>query len=169
VASYNPENGKELWKLECISGEVGPSVAYADGIVFSVNEYSKLTAIQVDDNPKILWEDTEYLSDVPSPVATEKFLFLATSYGTVVCYDAKTGNKYWFKEFGNTIYSSPILAEGKIYLMDSKGVMHIFKADKNFSIIGEPQLGEGSFCTPAFKDGKILIRGNKNLYCIGKK
>jgi outer membrane protein assembly factor BamB len=168
VASYDPENGKELWRIDCISGEVGPSVAYADGVVYSVNEYSKLAAIKTGDAPEILWEDNEYLSDVPSPVATPKYLFLVTSYGVAVCYDAKTGSKYWVKEFGTTIYASPVLADGKIYLLNSKGTMYIFNADKTFSLVGEPQLGEGSFCTPAFTDGRIIIRGDKNLYCIGK-
>jgi outer membrane protein assembly factor BamB len=167
VASYDPENGKELWKIDCISGEVGPSPAYADGVVYSINEYSKLAAIKTGDTPEILWEDNEYLSDVPSPVATGKYLFLVTSYGVAVCYDAKTGSKYWFKEFGNTIYASPVLADRKIYLLNSKGKMYIFNADKTFSLVGEPQLGEGSFCTPAFIDGGIIIRGDKNLYCIG--
>jgi glucose dehydrogenase len=168
VASYNPENGNELWKIDCISGEVGPSLAYADGMVYSVNEYSKLAAVKTEGTNEILWEDNEYLSDVPSPVATSKYLFLVTSYGVAVCYDAKTGSKYWFKEFGTTIYASPILADGKIYLLNSKGTMYIFKADQTFSLVGEPQLGEGSFCTPAFIDGGIVIRGDKNLYCIGK-
>ncbi len=168
IAGYNPANGEELWKMDCISGEVGPSLAYADGVVFSVNEYSKLAAIQIGDAPKQLWEDTEYMSDIPSPVATAQYLFLATSYGTVVCYDSKTGTKHWFHEFNNQTWSSPILVEGKIYLMDKKGIMHIFKADKTFSSVAEPQLGEGSVCTPAFADGKIFIRGDKNLYCVGK-
>ena len=168
VASYDPENGKELWKIDCISGEVGPSAAYADGVVYSVNEYSKLAAVKIGGTPEILWEDNEYLSDVPSPVATGKYLFLVTSYGVAVCYDAKKGSKYWTKEFGNTIYASPVLADGKIYLLNSKGTMYIFNADKTFSLMGEPQLDEGSFCTPAFTDGRIIIRGDKNLYCIGK-
>ena len=168
IASYDPSTGKELWEMECISGEVGPSVAYADGVVFSVNEYAKLAAIQVGVPPKQLWEDNEYLSDVPSPVATDNYLFLVTSSGTVVCYDSKTGKKYWEKEFGVQVYSSPILAEGKIYLISSKGTMYIFKAEKTFSLIGQPQVGEGSFCTPAFLEGMIFIRGNNNLYCIGK-
>jgi outer membrane protein assembly factor BamB len=33
VISYNPATGKELWRFNCISGEVGPSLAYADGVV----------------------------------------------------------------------------------------------------------------------------------------
>jgi len=168
VASYNPSTGEELWKIDCISGEVGPSVAYANGIVFSVNDYSKLAAIKLGDQPQVLWENNDFLSDVPSPVATDKYLFLVTSFGTVVCYDAQTGNKYWEKEFNNSIYSSPVIAEGKVYVLDRTGLMHIFKADKEYTSLGEPALGEKSVCTPAFSSGRIYLRGDKNLYCIGK-
>jgi outer membrane protein assembly factor BamB len=168
VASYNPADGKELWEMNCISGEVGPSVAYADGVVYAVNDFSKLSAIAIGDAPKLLWEDTEYLSDIPSPLATDKYLFLVTSYGMVVCYDAKKGTKYWEQDMGTPVFASPVLAEGKVYLMDKKGIMHIFKADQNYKIVSQSSLGEGSCCTPAFADGRLIIRGDKNLYCIGK-
>lgn len=168
VIAYNPSTGKELWRFNCISGEVGPSLAYADGVVFSVNDYSKLAAIQVGASPKLLWESDEYLSDIPSPVATSNYLFMPTSYGMMLCYDAKTGEKYWEKDFGTPMFASPILADGNIFQMDKKGIMHIFKADKTYTSVNESSLGEGSACTPAFTNGKIIIRGDKNLYCIGK-
>lgn len=168
VAAYNPANGQELWKIDCISGEVGPSLAYANGIVYSVNDYSKLSAIKLGAQPTILWENNEYLSDIPSPVATDKYLFLATSYGTAVCYDAVTGQKYWEQDFGKSIYSSPMIVENKVYLQDITGVMHIFNADKEFKLLGEPKLGEYSASTPAFTNGRIYIRGEENLYCIGQ-
>ncbi|MBI5541023.1 MAG: PQQ-binding-like beta-propeller repeat protein [Bacteroidia bacterium] len=168
VASYDPSTGKELWKIDCTSGEVGPSVAYANGIVFALNEYAKLVAIQIGDQPKILWENNDYLSDVPSPVANDKYLFVVTSYGEVACYNPKTGDKYWNHEFGTGTYSSPILIGERVYLMDKKGTMHIFKADKTFSSVGDPKLGENTVSTPAFADGKIFVRAGNNLYCIGK-
>ncbi len=168
VASYDPATGKQFWSIDCISGEVGPSLVYADGVVFALNEYASLTAIKVGDTPEKLWESTDYLSDVPSPVATDKYLFVVTSYGTVVCYDAKNGTSYWTKEFADGFYSSPIIAEGNIYLLDKMGVMHIFTADKIFTSVAEAKLGEKSVCTPAFANGRIYIRGDKNLYCIGK-
>jgi outer membrane protein assembly factor BamB len=168
IASYNPSTGKKLWEMDCISGEVGPSPAYASGVVYSVNDYSKVAATEIGDPPKLLWEDNEYMSDIPSPLATGNYLILPTSYGTVVCYDARKGTKYWVHEFGNPIYASPMLAAGKIYILDKKGTMHIIKPDQAFTVIGEPALGEGSVCTPAFADGRIIIRGDKNLYCIGK-
>jgi len=168
VISYNPATGKELWRFNCISGEVGPSLAYADGIVYSVNDYSKLAAIQIGATPQLLWDSDEYLSDIPSPVATSKYVFLPTSYGMMVCYDSKTGEKHWEKDYGTPTYASPMLADGNIFQMDKKGIMHVFKADKTYSSVSESPLGEGSVCTPAFIGGKIIIRGDKNLYCIGK-
>ncbi|MBC8486333.1 MAG: PQQ-binding-like beta-propeller repeat protein [Bacteroidetes bacterium] len=168
VISYDPDTGNELWRLDCIYGEVGPSVAYADGIVFSVNDYSKLAAIKIGDTPEILWESEEYLSDIPSPVATDKYLFLATSYGVIVCYDAKKGTILWEHEIDNTIYASPMIVEDKVYLVDKQGIMYIFRVDKEYIPVAQPELGEKIVCTPAFAEGKIYLRGYDHLYCIGK-
>jgi outer membrane protein assembly factor BamB len=168
VAGYDVLSGEELWKIDAISGEVGPSAAYAKGIVFTVNDYSKLAAIRLDNPPVQIWENDEYLSDIPSPVANDKYVFLVTSYGAVVCYDAQTGDKYWEHEFNNPVFSSPVIAENRVYLMDRTGIMHIFKPDREFILLGEPKLGERSACTPAFSNGRIYLRGDKNLYCIGK-
>ena len=86
----------------------------------------------------------------------------------VVSYlDAKTGQVYWIQEFGEGSYSSPICAGDRIYLMDRSGVMHIFKADREYVSMGEPVLGEESWATPAFIDNRIYIRGQSHLFCIG--
>jgi outer membrane protein assembly factor BamB len=168
VVAYNAANGRELWKIQCISGEVGPSLAYSNGIVFSENDYSKVTAIKIGDQPTVLWETDEYLSDIPSPAANEKYLFLATSYGTMVCYDAVTGEKYWEHDFGKNIYASPMIVENRVYVSDISGVMHIFASDKEFKLIADSNLGEFIAATPAFTNGRIYLRGEANLYCIGK-
>lgn len=168
VASYDPKTGVENWEIDCIFGEVGPSVAYADGIVYAVNEYAKLAAIKVGNPPEVIWENDEYLSDVPSPVATDELVILPTSYGVVVCYNSKTGEKYWEHEFDEGFYSSPMMVDGKIYLMDMAGTMHIFKAEKEFVFVGESSIGEKCMTTPAFTDGRLYIRGNEHLFCIGK-
>jgi len=168
VASYNPETGAENWQLSCIYGEVGPSVAYADGIVFALNEYAKLVAISLDNPSEILWEGDEILSDIPSPVAANGLLFVAASYGSVACFDAISGEKYWDHEFNNNIFASPIIVGENVYLIDTKGIMHIFKAGKEFISVTDSPLGENVFATPAFADGHIYIRTDKNLYCIGK-
>ncbi len=167
VVSYDPETGAELWQLKCMMGEVGPSVVYADGVVFAMNEYASLVAIKSGSTPEILWEDDEYLSDVPSPVATDKYLFIATSYGVVVCYDSKTGEKYWEQEYDDGFYSSMMMHNDLIYLIDKRGITHIFKADKIFEEVATSPLGEAVYTSPAFAEGNLYIRAEKNLYSIG--
>lgn len=168
VAGYDVETGEEIWKVAVMMGEVGPSCAYEDGLVYANNEYASLVAINPEPGASVQWESYDYLSEAASPVAHNGLLYLATSYGVLVCYDAKTGEQVWEKDFGVTLYSSPMVVDGKLYIMDNNGVMHILKADRSGTIISEPELGESSFAIPAFADGKIYIRGSESLYCIGE-
>jgi len=169
VAGYDTETGKELWSVECMAGEVAPSVCYGDGLVFAGQDNAKLVAIQPGSPAKIVWETDEYLPEVSSPVTSDGLLFICTSSGTLACYDAKTGKKQWENDFGKGFYSSPVVADGKLYAMDLGGKMHILKVSREKKILGEPTLGEKTFATPAFTDGHIILRGANNLYCIGDK
>lgn len=167
VAGYDCETGDELWKVECMMGEVGPSVAYSDGLVFAANEYARLAAI----DPKtssIVWENDEYLPEASSPLAYNGLLVICTSYGVIACYDTKSGEMYWEDDAGATLYSSPVTADGKLFIMDNDGVMRVYEMNKELKKISENELGEMSGPTPAFADGRIYIRGDHNLYCIGK-
>ncbi len=167
VAGYDIKTGKELWSTECMMGEVGPSVGFSDGVVFAGNEYATLVAINPNDG-SIIWENDEYLPEAASPLAYKGLLIIATSYGVLVCYNAKTGEQYWEHDVGTTLYSSPVVADGKLFMMDNDGVMRIYEFAKEMKLISENELGEIAGTTPAFADGRIYIRGEKNLYCIGK-
>lgn len=168
VAGYDLETGRELWKVEGMMGEVAASVAYDDGLVFANSAYARLICIKPEPGASYIWEDDEYLSEIPSPVAYKGLLYVPTNYGDLVCYDAKTGEKYWEKWFDEEIYSSPMIADGKLYLIDKAGKMHVLKADKTGTVISEPEMGEGGFAQPAFAEGLIYLKGTSNLYCIGE-
>jgi len=168
VNGYDPQTGKELWNIACLSGEVGPSAGYADGMVFAANEYAKLVGIKIGGGtPEIAWEADEFLPEVSSPLAVNGLLYVATTYGVLACYDAKTGTKNWSQEYGDSFYSSPVYADGKVYITDMTGKTHIVKATKDYQLIGTPELGEKAVCSPVFQDGKVYLRGMNNLYCMG--
>jgi outer membrane protein assembly factor BamB len=167
VAGYNPLTGEELWSIDCLMGEVGPSPGYSDGIVYATNEYAVLAAIKPGNQPEILWETNEYLPEVASPVVDGGLVFIGTSYGVIVCYDATNGELLWEFECDDGIYASPMIADNKVFFLDMGGKMHIFKKDRSMTLLGEPELGEGSVSTPSFSDGRIYLRGDKFLYCIG--
>jgi outer membrane protein assembly factor BamB len=167
VSGHDLETGAEVWKTEALMGEVGASAAYGEGLVFATNEYARLVAIDPKAPGSFVWENDEYLSEASSPVIYNGLLFTATSYGVLVCYDAKTGEKVWEKEYGDGFYSSPMVAEGNLYIIDLAGVTHIVKADRTGTVVGDPELGEGGFAVPVFGDGVVYLRGDQHLYCIG--
>lgn len=168
ITAYNPMNGEQLWRVECLTGEVGSSPCSANGVVFGASEYSKLIAINGADG-SVLWESTDYLPEVSSPVATKDNLYLATSYGVVAAFDAKTGELRKEHDLGVEFYSSPVIVGGKMYLFSNSGKMHIFSADNEFQLLDSFETGEATMSTPAFTDGKIVVRTESSIYCVAAK
>jgi outer membrane protein assembly factor BamB len=168
VAGYDAETGKELWTANCLSGEVGSSPAYGEGLVFAANEYAKLAAINPA-NGQTVWQEDEYMPEVASPVVSGGLLFVATSYGILACYDAKTGQKLWENDSGTGYYSSPVVAEGKLFAFDLQGQLQVYALAREKTLLAESSLGVKVFTTPAFTNGRMFVRAGGALYCIGSR
>jgi outer membrane protein assembly factor BamB len=168
VAGYDAETGKEAWSSAVLSGEVGPSPAFGEGLVFAAIEYARLVAIHPGDG-RIVWEADEYLPEVSSPVANGGFLFIATSYGVLACYDAKSGAKLWENDSGTGYYSSPVVADNKLFIFDTEGTLQVYAISGEKNLLSESVLGEKVFTTPAFSNGRMYIRAGGSLFCIGSK
>ena len=169
VDGYDPKTGQHFWHVKCLSGEVASSAAYANGIVFVGNEYSIASAIDISNHssePNILWQWDEILPNASSLLANDEYLIIPSSYGIVDCLNVKNGTVFWEKEFDEGFYSSPILVNDRVYIIDLAGTMQIFKMDEKFELLGTSKIGEQAYATPAFVGGRIYIRGMKHLFCI---
>jgi outer membrane protein assembly factor BamB len=179
VIAYEPTTGKELWRVECLGGDVAPSPIYATtggdarttGLVFVTNAYEVLAAIRLGGqgdvtDTHIVWTAEDGLPDICSPLSNGELVFLLETYGLLTCYDARNGTKVWEEDLVETFKASPSLVGDRIYLMTEDGIMIIIKADREFKEIGRCELGEAANASPAFMDGRIYIRGEENLYCI---
>ncbi len=171
VDAYDPTTGKLLWSVECLGGEVAPSPAYSNGMVFVANEYAVATGITLGGTAeaietKIAWQFDELLPEVSSPVGDGERFYLGTAIGDVVCLDAETGEEHWAEEMDEGFYSSPVLVGEYIYVADMGGTMHILKASDTYEPLAALPLGEPTYATPAFMDGRIYVRTETQLYCI---
>jgi outer membrane protein assembly factor BamB len=172
VDSYDPTTGELLWNVSCLSGEVTPSAAYADGVVYVANEYASASAIDIGNHgtePEILWQWVEILPDVASPVANEDYVIMASGYGVVDCLDAKTGEVRWEQEFDDGFYSSPVVVNDRVYAIDRSGGVHVLRMSDNPELLATTEIGEEVNATPAFVGDRIYIRGATHLYCIGER
>ncbi|MCX6910041.1 MAG: PQQ-binding-like beta-propeller repeat protein [Verrucomicrobia bacterium] len=175
VMAYDPATGKEIWRAEALSGEVTPSPIFGAGFVFTAIEGEKLAAIKPDGSgdvtkTHVAWSAEDGLPDVSSPLCDGQRVYLATSTGTITCFEATKGKKLWEKELDNISFkSSPALAGDKVYIFSDKSTCVVLQAGDTYKEVARAELGEEVLSSPAFADGRIYVRGKKSLFCIGSK
>ena len=167
VVSYDLKSGKELWRLDCLKyGEVTAVPVYAEGLVYVSADSANLSAIDIKTR-EIVWESGFLKSGVSTPLLYEGLLYCGSDDGAFVCYDAETGEELWAEFSNDGFYASPILADGKVHLLDRSGRMHILKHGRELKILGQPFLGEEASSSPAVVGDSFYIRGLKHLFRIG--
>ena len=62
-----------------------------------------------------------------------------------------------------------MIVEGKLYLFSNNGKLFIFSTDDAFTLINSFETGECTLATPAFTDGKIVVRTEESIYCVAAK
>ena len=65
------------------------------------------------------------------------------------------------------LFSQERFQPGKIYFLNEKGRAAVIEAGPQFKKIAENELGEKCLASPAISEGKLFIRAETNLYCIG--
>jgi outer membrane protein assembly factor BamB len=168
LAAYDAVTGAELWQVKGMLGEIAPSPAFSDGRIFAGNQLLNLIGVDAATR-KVLWEMYDDIPDVSSPLAAQGMVLTAASFGVVTCLDAAGGSVLWKQEFPKGFYASPVLAGGRFYLLDRSGVMRILAAAREPKLLGSPSVGEPTDATPAFRGGRIYIRGTRHLFCIGAR
>jgi outer membrane protein assembly factor BamB len=178
VIAYDPATGKELWQHKGVESNAIPSPVANNEMVFLVAGFPAKIAMAIrlgqsgdlTGTPNVPWKYTKGTAYVPSPILYGDYLYLTTDRGILTCIDAKTGEvKY---EGGRipipaTFTASPVAFEGKILMTSEDGDTFIVKAGPKHAILGTNSVGEPVYASPAIADGRIFIRGEKNLYCIG--
>ena len=117
-------------------------------------------------------------SAAPAPVYREGLAFLITGFGGKTELlavrvngqgDVTDTHVAWRTDKMVSKTASPVLVGDRIYLADKEGLFHIFKAGAQFEAIADIAMGEPVHATPAYLDGRIYIRTQKQLVCVEKK
>ncbi|MEI7835300.1 MAG: PQQ-binding-like beta-propeller repeat protein [Planctomycetota bacterium] len=171
--AYRPGNGEELWRAKVLGGDGGASPIYAGGLVLAGNTGTGLAGIRPDGRgdvtkSHVAWIIEDALGDVASPVSDGRRVYMTKTDGELGCFaiDAAKPALLWKQQFEMPFQASPTLAGRNIYLLAEKGTLIVFQAGTAYKELARSELGEDCPASPAFVDGRIFIRGAKNLYCI---
>jgi outer membrane protein assembly factor BamB len=182
TVSYDPATGTELWRSEGVVSHAIPSAVTGHGMVFVSGGSSGQPKLAIGirlggsgdlkGTPYVVWKYNKGTAYVPSPILYGDYLYLMTDGGIITCLEAKTGQvKY---EGGRapvpaTFSSSPVAFDDKVLLTSEDGDTFVIKAGPAYEVIRTNSLGEPVYASIAIAAGKLFIRGEKHLYCIGKK
>ncbi|MCC6536905.1 MAG: PQQ-binding-like beta-propeller repeat protein [Bryobacterales bacterium] len=178
VTGHDPATGKELWRGAGMNPRGNPmnrivaSPVVMGGLVFVPTRVNPMQAFKpvASGKPVLAW-DTPNGPDVPTPVTDGKLLYMINDRGIVYCFDAQTGKEvYGGQRIKPAAYSSsPVLADGRIYMTNEEGTTVVLKAGPVFEVLAENALDDYTLSSPAISGGQIFLRTKGHLYCIGKR
>jgi outer membrane protein assembly factor BamB len=145
------------------------------GLIYAPTRERPLLAIKAGGRGDITashraWS-TDNGPDVPTPVTDGTYFYIVRDKGVMWCLDAKTGNPVYGPQRlrPGTYSSSPVLADGKLYVSNEDGVTSVVKAGQKFEILAENALEDYILSSPAISDGQVFVRTAAYLWAIGNR
>lgn len=184
VTGHDFKTGKEIWRagglnpLKRPNYRVVPTPIVADGLIYAPTRKKPLLALKIGGTGDIteshlVWKyEGSAAPDVPSPVSDGKYFYMVDDRGLVTCLDAKTGTLIWGPEATTEgiVSASPILVDGKLYIINENGVTSIVSVGSEFELLATNELdGTYTLASPAVSGKQIFIRTSTHLYCIAEE
>lgn len=119
------------------------------------------------DRPREVFRVTRSAPYVPTSIAWDDLLFLWSDRGVVTCFDLNTHQEVWRRRVGGNFSGSPVCTNARIYCIAEDGDVVVIAAGRNFQLLARNPLGEPSRSTPAIARGKMYLRTESSLRCIG--
>jgi outer membrane protein assembly factor BamB len=120
------------------------------------------------DNKAELWR-FKSTPDAVSPILVGDLVYLMRD-GPLLAVDAKTGALVFEKDLTKGIHrSSPVYADGKLYLVARDGTTDVVQAGREFKLLATNKLPDKFSASPVIAGGRIYLRGWDTLWAIGMK
>jgi outer membrane protein assembly factor BamB len=175
--AYDPENGKEIWRI-VRGAESTIAMPFTEkGIVyyytgFMVDKeggnYSELIAVDPDGKgdiagTNILWKKKSPELQLLTPVIRDGLIYTVDSQNNMLCIDASTGQEVWRTKKKASFNASPVFAAGNIYFFSVKGETDVIRAGPKPGPVTVNSIKDQIWATPAFLRNSILLRTDKYL------
>lgn len=181
VTGHDPKTGKEIWRASGLNPLSRPNYRIVgtpivhDGIIYAPTRKKPLLALRAGGTGDIttshlIWKyEGSGAPDVPSPICDGTYFYMVDDRGMVTCLDARKGTEVYGPETTREgiVSASPILSNGKIYILNEAGVTSIIKAGPEFKVLATNELdGSYTLSSLAASGSQLFIRTSTHLYCI---
>jgi outer membrane protein assembly factor BamB len=175
LQGLDPADGKPIWW--CKARGFGASPAFGSGLIYSDSGNDE-SGLVVSPQGKgdvteshVKWQAAKVTSQYQSAVVVGKYIYRAQKPGLIRCVELETGDQvYLNRAQGVPTVSSPVAtADDRVYFVTATK-SYVIKAGPQFEVLAVNELGGGGeWSSPAIADGKLFVRGEQTLYCVGNR
>lgn len=183
ITGHNAKTGEEIWRAGGLNPKdnpfwrIVPSPVAGAGMIFACAPkrdpvYAFKAGGKGDITDQLAWKLTENPTDWATPLFYKGRLYVLDGDRHVLtCLKPESGEPIWSEKIDvrEPIWSSPLGADGKIYLISESGTALVIDADQ-FKVLSTIKMGEFPVRSSIVAaHGALFIRTAENLYCIQKK
>ncbi len=183
VWSLQPRTGKPLWNypfsMHGLNGSplvVGDTVYAAQGLENMVGT-TKGGVVAIDAKQrgnlagKEKWLDYNILASKSSPIMVDGKVWVVDDGSKLYMLDPETGRTIAKKALGTRQGSTPLAADGKVYMCTASGIWYVLKPDGDgVQVLQKMRLaGDENDGSPIVSHGRIYLPTSNAIYCIGDK
>jgi outer membrane protein assembly factor BamB len=184
LTAHDARDGSILWSCAGFNPDakanwvpVASAVVVGDLAVVPYARGNRLHGIRLHGSGDVTathrpWMRSDTGSFVPTPAECRGRIYLLRDRGEVECIDPADGKTIWsgaLPKTSSNYYASPTVAGGKLYAAREDGRVFVVGIDGRFELLSENDMGERVIASPVPVEGRLLIRGEKNLFCVGKE
>ena len=117
------------------------------------------------------WLFKRSLPEVSSPLYYKGRLYLFKNGGIVTILDPSSGeiiSQGRLREAIDQYYSSPVAADGHIYIVSLGGKISVLRAGPEIDVVATHDLGEDCYATPALAGKELYVRTERSLFAFSK-
>ena len=188
VRSYDLD-GKLLWELAGMTGNVVPTPFAGPGLVYVSSGYPGANPRPVyairpgasgdislkegeTSNEYIVWYQPLLGTYNTSSLFYGNYHYTLLDRGFLLCHDARTGKEVYGRQRisaeSGGFTASPWAYNGKIFVLSEDGDTFVVQAGPEFKLLGKNSIPEMALATPAVARGSVILRTQSKLYRIAK-
>jgi outer membrane protein assembly factor BamB len=176
IVAYEPETGKELWRVDHGNGfSLSSSPIYTGtdeevGLVVFTTGYgqTEVVAIRPDGEgdvtlSHVAWRTDRGVPAKPSPVHTGGLIYMIDDNGVFSCLRSSDASLVFRKRVSGNFSASPLLAGGHIYLCSQEGEVTIVEQSESFAEVAKNMLDGRIMASPAVSGDDLIIRSEHSV------
>jgi outer membrane protein assembly factor BamB len=121
-----------------------------------------------DISGKAVWVNKSIGRSISTPSIEGDLLYQAEYNGNISAIDVKTGQLVWMHPTNSRIWSSTLVADGKVYCGNEDGEIVILKAGREKQLIGKVDFYTPVYCTPVVANNTLYVTTHTHIFAIGK-